>query len=88
MPVQGHLLFSFRRGFSDLLADLSAMPSPLEASMDWLVLGPAASPVPHWGPFTAIPCLPVKCHTGSLIRYLPLTRPLVAQLSVLPESSI
>lgn len=52
MPVQDHLVFSFQGGFSHLLEELAATHLPLVASVERLVLGPAAHSVPQLGPFT------------------------------------
>lgn len=87
MPVQDHLVFSFQGGFSHLLEELAATHLPLVASVDRLVLGPAAHSVPQLGPFT-IPYLPIKHQMDSYIWCLSLIRSLMAQLSVLLGSFI
>lgn len=62
--------------------------SLVAASVDRLVVGPAASLVLHLGSLPAIPYLPIKHHIDSHIWYLSLKRLLMAQLNVLQKSSI
>ena len=53
------LALLFQGGFLHLQGELSTTHLPHVASVDGLVLGPAARPVPRLGPFTT-PCLPVR----------------------------
>lgn len=62
------------------MEELSAAHLPLVARVSGLVLGPAASPVPHLGPFT-IPYPPREHHMDSYIWCLSLVRSLMDPLS-------